>query len=208
MVTSGPTIEPIDPVRYLGNRSSGRQGHAIATALRDAGAEVILVTGPVALPNPEGVTTQPVQTAREMLAACEAVLPVDVAVCAAAVADWRPARMATRKTKKIPGGGEVTLRLVENPDILRRLSRRRINRPRLVIGFAAETEQVVKNAVDKRMRKGCDWIIANDVSGGRGFDQDDNEVACITKTSVTWWPRMSKRAISERLVTQIQHSME
>jgi phosphopantothenoylcysteine decarboxylase/phosphopantothenate--cysteine ligase len=169
LVTSGPTHEAIDPVRYVANRSSGRQGHAVAAALAEAGAEVTLVTGPVALPDPPGVRVRPVVSAREMLAAVEAGLPADVAVFAAAVADWRPAVAPDRKMKKVPGEPPPALEMVENPDILRSVARRRAGegRPRLVVGFAAETGgDLEAKAAAKLERKGCDWILANDVSPG------------------------------------------
>ncbi len=164
VVTSGPTHEPIDPVRFIANRSSGKQGHAIAAAAALAGAEVTLISGPVTVPTPPFVTLVPVETAREMLAAVEAALPADVFVACAAVADWRVAREADEKIKKVPGARAPTLALVENPDILSTIARRAKDRPGLVVGFAAETEKVVEHAVQKRARKGCDWIVANDVS--------------------------------------------
>jgi phosphopantothenoylcysteine decarboxylase/phosphopantothenate--cysteine ligase len=174
LVTSGPTHEAIDPVRYVANRSSGRQGHAIAAALARSGAETILVTGPTHEPDPPGVTVRRIESAREMAAACQAALPVDVAVCAAAVSDWRPAAEAGQKLKK--NGDEAPaprIELVENPDILAGLSEPGNRRPALVTGFAAETENIVEHARAKRARKGCDWILANDVSQGAGaHDQD------------------------------------
>lgn len=205
LVTSGPTYEPIDPVRFLGNRSSGKQGHAIAEALRDAGARVTLVAGPVAIADPQGVAVQHVTTAREMLAACEAALPVDVAICAAAVSDWRARRVSKQKIKK--QGKPPVLELVENPDILRTLSRSK-SRPSLVIGFAAETGSLLKNARAKRKAKGCDWIVANDVSGGKGFDAEDNAVTLITAHSAEPWPRMSKQHIARTLTTHITHHLK
>jgi phosphopantothenoylcysteine decarboxylase/phosphopantothenate--cysteine ligase len=201
LVTSGPTHEPIDPVRFLGNRSSGRQGHAIAAALRDAGAKVVLVTGPVALPDPEGVEVRHVITAREMLAACRAALPVEVAVCAAAVADWRPVAPARQKLKKKRGA--PVLALMENPDILATLAKRGPKRPALVVGFAAETQRVAEQARAKRVKKGCDWIVANDVSGGKGFDASENEVMLITEGATQRWPKMSKEKIAVNLVREI-----
>ena len=167
LVTSGPTHEPIDPVRYIANRSSGKQGHAIAAAAAAAGAAVTLVSGPVNVPDPPGVTVVKVETAREMLAAVEAALPADVAVFAAAVADWRTAANSREKIKK-SGKGTPELALVENPDILATVAHRKAKRPRLVIGFAAETEHVVEHAKAKLARKGCDWILANDVSPETG----------------------------------------
>jgi phosphopantothenoylcysteine decarboxylase/phosphopantothenate--cysteine ligase len=202
LVTSGPTHEPIDPVRYIANRSSGKQGHAIAVALARRGADCVLVSGPTALADPPGVKTVHVQTAREMLAACEAALPVDVAVCAAAVADWRVAREARRKVKK--DGAPPTLTLTENPDILLSLSRAGRDRPALVVGFAAETESVVRNAVDKRKKKGCDWVVANDVGPGSGtFGGDTNLVHLVGADGVEDWPRLGKAAVAERLAERI-----
>ncbi len=201
LVTSGPTFETIDPVRFIGNRSSGKQGHAIARALAARGADVTLVSGPVALADPPGIRTLHIETAQEMLAACESSLPVDIAICAAAVADWRIADPATEKIKK---GEAPRFTLVENPDILRTLSTRSENRPRLVLGFAAETENVVANAVAKRTSKGCDWIVANDVSPRTGtFGGDVNTVHLITKTGVEDWPTLDKTAVARRLTDQI-----
>jgi len=202
LVTSGPTHEAIDPVRYIGNRSSGKQGHAIAAALAGQGAEVTLVTGPTNLPDPQGVTTKHVTSAQEMLEICEKSLPVHVAVCAAAVSDWRtPA--ARSKIKKRPGQSAPVLSLLENTDILQAISTHPKKRPSLVIGFAAETENLLKNAVDKRKRKGCDWIVANDVSDHKGFNADDNEVTLITAKGNEAWPLMSKDAIASRLAQKI-----
>ena len=204
LVTSGPTHEPIDPVRYLANRSSGRQGHAIAAAAAAAGAEVTLVSGPVSIPDPFGPRTVRVETAREMLEASEAALPVDVAVCAAAVADWRVAEAGAQKIKKDPGVNAPTLRLIENPDILATLSRHPAFRPRLVVGFAAETQNVVPHAQAKRQAKGCDWIVANDVSPGTGImGGTRNEVHIVTAEGVESWPEMSKEGVAERLVARI-----
>jgi phosphopantothenoylcysteine decarboxylase/phosphopantothenate--cysteine ligase len=206
VVTSGPTHEPIDPVRYIANRSSGRQGHAIAAALARLGAEVTLVTGPTCEANPPGCTMRPIETAREMLAACEAALPADIVVCAAAVADWRVKTVAGQKLKK-DGGGPPTLELTENPDILATLSRPGPLRPALVVGFAAETRDVVPQAIAKRQRKGCDWIVANDVSPGTGtFGGGDNTVHLIGDGGVDDWPTMSKDAVAARLAATIaQH---
>lgn len=202
LVTSGPTYEPIDPVRFIGNRSSGRQGHAIAAALAAAGAEVVLVSGPVAIADPAGVKVVKVNTAREMLGACEAALPVEIAVCAAAVGDWRVKKTSARKLKK-RGGKAPALELVENPDILRRLSRKNKQRPKLVIGFAAETENLLKNARAKREGKGCDWILANDVRDGALFGAEENTVHLITAEGAEGWPAMSKEAVAEGLVGRI-----
>ena len=203
LVTSGPTYEPIDPVRFIGNRSSGKQGHAIAAALAARGAEVVLVAGPSHEPEPAGVRLVKIETAREMLAACEAALPVDIAVCAAAVADWRVADTAAQKLKKT-GDGPPTLNLVENPDILATLSRPGPRRPRLVVGFAAETEQVVAHAQAKLKRKGCDWILANDVSPGTGtFGGSRNTIHLVASDRVEDWPDLPKTEIADRLAERI-----
>jgi phosphopantothenoylcysteine decarboxylase/phosphopantothenate--cysteine ligase len=203
LVTSGPTREPIDPVRYISNLSSGKQGHAIAAALAAAGAETVLVSGPTQEPNPPGVAVIAVETAREMLAACEEALPVDVAVMAAAVADWRVETAAPQKIKKEPGGPPV-LRLTENPDILATIARRRNNRPALVIGFAAETGDIVENAKKKRVKKGCDWVLANDVSPGTGtFGGEQNRIHLVSAEGVEDWPLMEKREVAARLVERI-----
>lgn len=203
LVTSGPTHEAIDPVRFIGNHSSGKQGHAIAAALAREGASVTLVTGPTSQPDPQGVSVMRVTSAREMLAACEKALPVQVAVCAAAVGDWRPESPSPRKIKKTGGTAAPMLELVENIDILRHISHHARKRPKLVIGFAAETDHVLKNAASKRKRKGCDWILANDVSGGKGFNADDNEVTLVTQKTSETWPRQPKEAIAARLAQQI-----
>lgn len=204
IVTSGPTHEPIDPVRYIANRSSGKQGHAIAAALAAAGAEVILVSGPVNLPDPPGVKTIHVEAARDMFSACFLNLPADCAIFAAAVADWRVAVAADQKLKK---SGELapSLQLAENPDILRAIATTDAKRrPKLVIGFAAETEQVVEYAKAKLAKKGCDWILANDASPASGtFGGDDNTIHLVTRDGVVDWPRMSKQAVAERLAQQI-----
>ena len=203
IVTSGPTHEPIDPVRYIANRSSGKQGHAIAAASAALGAEVKLVSGPTQEPNPMGVAVVPIQTAREMLAACQSALPADIVVCAAAVADWRVASEGAQKLKK-DGGGPPNLVMAENPDILATLAKPGADRPGLVIGFAAETENVVEHATAKRIRKGCDWILANDVSAATGtFGGDKNTVHLVTADGVTAWPAMSKRDLGKRLARQI-----
>ncbi len=206
LVTSGPTWEALDPVRYLANRSSGKQGHAIARALKRAGARVTLVTGPVALSDPPGVVTVHVESARAMLAACERALPADVAVCAAAVADWRAANPARSKIKK--SGKPPALALAENPDILKTLARLSSRRPRLVVGFAAETGNLVANARKKRAAKGCDWILANDVSAGTGvFGGDVNTVAFVTARGAESWPSLSKDALAERLALRIADAL-
>jgi len=203
LVTSGPTHEPIDPVRYIANRSSGKQGHAIATALARHGAETTLVSGPSSLPDPAGLKTLHVETAEEMLAACRAALPVEIAVCAAAVADWRAATAAQQKLKK-NGGAPSALELAQNPDILAELSQGGANRPALVIGFAAETENIVEQGRAKLARKGCDWILANDVAPGTGtFGGDDNRIHLITAEGVDDWPEMNKAEVAERLCRQI-----
>lgn len=202
LITSGPTQEPIDPVRYIANRSSGRQGHAIAAALAQLGADCVLVSGPTREPDPPGVKVVHVETAREMLAACEAALPADIAVCAAAVADWR-ADAATSKLKK-KAGAVPTLKLIENPDILATLSQAGNRRPKLVIGFAAETDDVIANAKAKRVKKGCDWILANDVSPATGvFGGDSNTVHLVDENGVEDWPSLPKREIGDRLARRI-----
>jgi phosphopantothenoylcysteine decarboxylase/phosphopantothenate--cysteine ligase len=202
LVTSGPTWEPLDPVRFLANRSSGRQGHAIAAALAERGARVTLVSGPVSVADPAGVTVAKVETAREMLAACEAALPADIAVCAAAVADWRPAEAGALKIKKVAGEAPPSLTLTENPDILATLSAPGPLRPALVIGFAAETNDVLAHAEAKRLRKGCDWIVANDVSGDV-MGGAENEVHLVTPEGVEHWPRLAKEAVAARLADRI-----
>jgi phosphopantothenoylcysteine decarboxylase/phosphopantothenate--cysteine ligase len=202
LITSGPTHEPIDPVRYIANRSSGKQGHAIAVALARLGADCVLVSGPTEEPDPPGVKVVHVATAREMLTACEAALPVEIAVCAAAVADWR-AEAAPSKLKK-KNGAPPALKLVENPDILATLSRAGNRRPRLVVGFAAETENVVANAQAKRTKKGCDWILANDVSPERGvFGGERNTIHLVDAAGVEDWPALSKREVGERLAQRV-----
>ncbi len=203
LVTSGPTYEAIDPVRFLGNRSSGRQGHAIAAALAALGADVHLVSGPASEPDPPGVRITHVESAREMLEACLAALPVEVAVCAAAVADWRPAETAPSKLKKT-GGAPPKLSLIANPDILRTLADAGNRRPRLLIGFAAETRDLIQNAIEKRKKKGCDWILANDVAPGTGtFGGTENRVHLVSEAGVEDWEPASKRAIADRLAQRI-----
>ena len=203
LVTSGPTREPIDPVRYISNHSSGKQGHAIAAALAALGAETVLVSGPTNEPTPPGVKLIPVETASEMLAASEAALPLDVAIMAAAVSDWRIASASAQKLKK-NGKGPPNLRLLENPDILATIAGRSNDRPALVIGFAAETENVIANARSKRQRKGCDWIVANDVSPGTGtFGGERNTVHLVDGDTVEDWPAMTKREVAERLAERI-----
>ncbi len=208
LVTSGPTHEPVDPVRYIANRSSGRQGHAIAAALAALGAEVALVSGPVAVADPAGVRVRRVETAREMLVACEAALPVDVAVCAAAVADWYVEGASEHKLKKVPGAGPPELRLVQNPDILATLSRAGARRPRLVVGFAAETDAVLDNARRKREAKGCDWIVANDVRPETGImGGGANEVHLVTAEGVEDWPMLPKVEVAARLARRIAEAL-
>jgi phosphopantothenoylcysteine decarboxylase/phosphopantothenate--cysteine ligase len=203
LVTSGPTHEPIDPVRYIANRSSGRQGHAIARAAAEAGAEVTLVSGPVTIPDPAGVRTVHVESAREMLAASEAALPADVAVFAAAVADWRTADEVAGKIKKT-AKAPSPLALVENPDILASIAQRREGRPRLVVGFAAETENVIEHAREKLRRKGCDLIVANDVAPGTGvMGGAHNTVHLVTHDKVETWPTLDKEEVARRLVARL-----
>ena len=201
LVTAGPTQEPIDPVRYISNRSSGRQGYAISAALAALGARVTLVSGPVSLPAPPGVTVKPIESARDMLAACEAALPADAAIFNAAVADWRVAHEAGQKLKKIPGAEAPTLTMALNPDILATISTHAA-RPRLVIGFAAETEQVVEHARQKLARKGCDWIVANDVSGDV-FGGGENTVHLVSAAGVEDWPKMPKEEVAARLAARV-----
>lgn len=203
LVTSGPTIEPLDPVRYMTNRSSGKQGHAIARALADLGADVTLVTGPTQEPDPPRVKVTRIETAAQMLAACLNALPVDVAVFAAAVADWRALDPPTTKIKKQEGVAP-TLKLAENPDILATIARQTANRPALVIGFAAETGDVALKASAKRLRKGCDWIVANDVSpGSTVFGGTENTVLLIDDNGVEAWPTLSKQRVSEKLAERV-----
>jgi phosphopantothenoylcysteine decarboxylase/phosphopantothenate--cysteine ligase len=208
LVTSGPTHEPVDPVRYIANRSSGRQGHAIAAALAALGARVSLVSGPVAVPDPVGVAVHHVETAAEMLAACQAALPADAAICAAAVADWRVDHAADRKLKKTPGGAPPALALVPNPDILATLAAPGPLRPKLVVGFAAETNDLRAHAEEKRRRKGCDWIVANDVSPGTGIMGGmENEVQLITAEGIETWPRMGKDEVAARLAARVAEAL-
>ena len=203
IVTSGPTHEPIDPVRYIANRSSGKQGHAIAAAAAAAGANVTLVSGPVNLPDPLGVSTVKIETAQEMFAAVTAALPADVAVFAAAVADWRVDQANANKIKK-QAGGSPTLGLVENPDILSAVAHDANIRPCLVIGFAAETEHIIEHAKAKLARKGCDWIVANDVSATSGvMGGDRNTVHLVTAQGVESWPPQSKEQVAHALVARI-----
>ena len=207
LITAGPTAEPIDPVRVITNRSSGKQGFAIAGALAALGARVTLVAGPVAVPTPPGVTRVDVETAVEMLAACEAALPADAAVCVAAVADWRADEVFAVKLKKTPGGGPPAIRLVENPDILATLSARGPRRPKLVVGFAAETNDLEAQARAKLKRKGCDWIVANDVSADGIMGGDENEVLLLTPQGTDHWPRASKIEVARHLAERIAEDL-
>ncbi|MFI5003050.1 MAG: bifunctional phosphopantothenoylcysteine decarboxylase/phosphopantothenate--cysteine ligase CoaBC [Reyranellales bacterium] len=204
LVTAGPTREAIDPVRYISNHSSGKQGHAIAAALARLGADVTLVSGPVALADPPGLRVVHVESADQMLAACLAAGAIDIAVCAAAVADWKAARPAASKIKKKADAPPPALEFALNPDILATLSRPGPKRPALVVGFAAETENLVANALDKRKRKGCDWIVANDVSPASGtFGGERNTVHLIIGTGVEEWPTLPKDAVAVRLAERI-----
>lgn len=204
LVTSGPTREALDPVRYISNHSSGKQGHAIATALAELGADVTLVSGPVVVPDPRGVRIVHVESADQMLAACLAAGVVDVAVCAAAVADWKAARPAVSKIKKKAGAAPPSLELTPNPDILATLSRPGPKRPVLVVGFAAETEDLVANAIDKRKRKRCDWVVANDVSPAAGtFGGERNTVHLVSGEGVENWPPLDKGEVAMRLAGRI-----
>jgi phosphopantothenoylcysteine decarboxylase/phosphopantothenate--cysteine ligase len=206
LVTSGPTYEPIDPVRYIANRSSGKQGHAVAAALAGLGADVTLVSGPTNEPAPDGVKLVAVESAADMLKAVRAALPADVAVCAAAVADWGVSNPAPGKLKK--GAKPPTLRLAPNPDILAAIAQLTKGRPRLVVGFAAETDNLLKNAKAKRAAKGCDWIVANDVSAATGtFGGDSNTVHLVTADGVEDWPTMKKQAVAERLAARIADAL-
>lgn len=207
IVTSGPTHEPIDPVRYIANRSSGAQGAAVARALQALGAEVVFITGPATVRPPEGVQVVPVETAREMQAAVDAALPADAGVFAAAVADWRVASASDRKLKKTKDG-MPRLEFAENPDILRDVSTRAEGRPGLVVGFAAETNDVVEHATAKRLRKGCDWIVANDVSPATGImGGTENAVVLITADGAQHWPRMQKEQVAARLAEKICNAL-
>ena len=204
IVTSGPTLEAIDPVRYIANRSSGKQGHAIAAALAGMGAETVLVTGPTNEAAPAGVDVRQIESAQEMYDACMGALPADIAVCAAAVADWRPALQGDSKIKKAQGTAPPSIEMVENPDILRALSAAGNQRPALVVGFAAETDNLIDNATAKLARKECDWIIANDVSPETGtFGGDTNTVHLITATGAEDWPEMQKSDVADRLAERI-----
>ena len=207
LITSGPTHEPIDPVRYIANRSSGKQGHALAAAARDLGARVTLVTGPVSLPQVTGVDTIKVETAHEMLDAVLDALPADIAICAAAVADWRALGESAQKMKK-DGKQEMALALSRNPDILATISVRGPLRPGLVIGFAAETEAVVDHARKKHASKGADWIVANDVSAATGImGGDETRVHLVTDAGVEDWPAMRKDEMATRLLARASEAL-
>jgi phosphopantothenoylcysteine decarboxylase/phosphopantothenate--cysteine ligase len=208
LITSGPTHEPIDPVRYIANRSSGKQGHAIARAAAEAGAAVTLVSGPVNVPDPPGVRVVRAESARDMLAAVEAALPADIAIFAAAVADWRVAQASEQKLKK-GAGGTPRLALTENPDILSTVAHLKAKRPPLVVGFAAETEHVVEHAKQKLKRKGCDWILANDVSAESGVMGGDlNRIHLVTARGVEEWPTQSKDEVARMLIARIAAAIE
>ena len=208
LVTSGPTHEPIDPVRYIANRSSGRQGNAIAAALAELGARVTLVRGPVTVADPSGVTVRPVETAAQMLNACQSALPADIAVFAAAVADWRVESAATGKIKKQPGAAPPGLTLVPNPDILATIAAAGPDRPRLVVGFAAETDDLMANAQGKLRRKNADWIVANDVSPETGImGGAENTVQIVSAAGVETWPRLAKDDVARRLARRIAEAL-
>ncbi|MHC1547143.1 bifunctional phosphopantothenoylcysteine decarboxylase/phosphopantothenate--cysteine ligase CoaBC [Phyllobacterium sp. K27] len=208
IMTSGPTHEPIDPVRYIANRSSGKQGHAIAAALARLGATVRLVSGPVTIPDPEGVSVVHVESAREMRDAVEQLLPADAAIMVAAVADWRYANEANEKIKKQPGEKAPALQMVENPDILAGVGHSKL-RPRLVVGFAAETQDLLANAQKKLEKKGADWIVANDVTHAKGvMGGDRNAVRIVTHSGVEEWPEMSKEEVAERLAQKIATALQ
>jgi phosphopantothenoylcysteine decarboxylase/phosphopantothenate--cysteine ligase len=208
LVTAGPTREPLDPVRFIANHSSGKQGYAIADALARAGASTTLVSGPVELTAPSRVKLVKVQTAREMLAACESVLPADVGVFTAAVADWRPETVMNSKMKKREGGSVPSIALAQNPDILATIAQG-ARRPRLVIGFAAETDDVLANAKSKLTAKGADWIVANDVSPHTGImGGDRNTVHLVSANGIEDWPEMSKADVGTRLVARIAQTLK
>ena len=208
MVTSGPTHEPIDPVRYIANRSSGRQGHAIAAALAELGARVTLVSGPVSVIDPPGVTVYHIETAHQMLDACQSALPADIAVFAAAVADWRVEQASTGKIKKQPGSAPPGLTLIPNPDILATIAAPGPLRPRLVVGFAAETDNLMANARLKLARKNADWIVANDVSPETGImGGAENAVHIVSAAGIETWPRLAKDDVARRLARRIAEAL-
>ena len=208
LITAGPTHEPIDPVRYIANRSSGKQGYAIAAALRNLGADVVLVTGPTNVATPAGMEIIRVETARQMMEASEAALPADCAICCAAVADYRPSIETDHKIKK-ERGGLTTIPVAENPDILKTISQLKSGRPRLVVGFAAETDDILGHAESKRTRKGCDWIVANDVSPGAGcaMGGERNAVILITDKGDESWPELPKDEVARRLADRIAKAL-
>ena len=209
LITSGPTYEAIDPVRYLANKSSGKQGHNIAIAIAKLGSKTTLVSGPTIQPDPAGIEIVKVESAIQMFEACMDALPADIAVLAAAVSDWRPKNTPQIKIKKVQDQNPPNISLVENPDILSHLSNHGNLRPQLVVGFAAETDNVIENAISKRERKGCDWVVANDVSPEAGtFSSDNNKVHLITEDGVENWPQCSKAAVAERLANHIAKSLE
>ncbi|NNF77428.1 MAG: bifunctional phosphopantothenoylcysteine decarboxylase/phosphopantothenate--cysteine ligase CoaBC, partial [Rhizobiales bacterium] len=209
LITAGPTREPIDPVRYIANRSSGKQGYAIGAAAANLGARVIIVSGPTRLSPPPGAEVIPVETAEEMLKAVQDEMPVDVGIFAAAVSDWRTASASEQKIKKDGSGHVPALELAENPDILATIAKAKKNRPGLVIGFAAETENVVENAKAKLKRKGCDWVVANDVSPSTGvMGGDENTVHLVTSDGVEDWPQMAKSDVAARLVDRICEELD
>ena len=208
LITAGPTREPIDPVRYISNHSSGKQGYAIAEAAVALGAETVLVSGPVSLVIPPGARMIPVETARDMLKACEDEIPADIAIFAAAVADWRVEQVAEEKIKKGAGGAK-TMTMIENPDILKTIAMRKSGRPQIVVGFAAETIDVLKNAGSKLAGKGCDLIVANDVSPESGvFGGDHNTVHIVSSAGVENWPGMSKRDVAQKLMQRLAGMLE
>lgn len=202
LVTAGPTHEPIDPVRFIANRSSGKQGYAIADALAKAGANVTLISGPTSLDTPDNVTRVDVQTAEEMMKAAGDALPADIAICTAAVADWKVDMVSASKLKKRDMNDSPSIKLIENPDILHCISTSN-NRPKLVVGFAAETDEMEANAKEKILGKNCDWIIANDVNNGKVFGEDDNSITIITRDGVQSMPTMSKQAVASTIVERI-----
>jgi len=209
VVTAGPTHEAIDPVRYIANHSSGKQGFAIAEAAAAAGADVALITGPVRLSDPDDVNVTRVESARDMLAAVESALPADCAIFAAAVADWRVAEAGAQKIKKTAGAEAPVLKMIENPDLLATVSKQALDRPQLVVGFAAETENLIENAKSKLARKGCDWIVANDVSPEGGvFGGDRNTVHIVTRGGVESWPAMGKDEVAIALVARIAQALQ
>ena len=201
LVTSGPTHEMIDPVRYISNESSGKQGHAIAKAIFDLGAKTTLISGPTSIPDPIGPKIIKVKSATEMSYACESLLPTDIAVCAAAVGDYKISNVSSEKIKKT--GNKISFELEENPDILSRISKRNSKRPKLVIGFAAETENLITNAESKLREKGCDWILANDISNGEVFGKDNNKVHFISLNEKIEWEIMSKNDVAKKLSNKI-----